>query len=150
MFKKKENDPGSFWREYEQKTGETVLERSLGRYMSGWDEFDSQGWKNLWGLIIATSGGFRFHHFAQSSWITVLSQFSGAEGPKEKTFFIPKEKIRNVRHIEESKWWKKIFSPSPPQLILIYTDNTGNEGQLLLETDTHGESIAEKLNALGA
>ena len=149
MFKKKENDPASFWRDYEQKTGEIVLEKSLGRYISGWEEFDNKGWKHIWGLIIATSGGFRFHHFAQQSWITVLGQFSGADGPKEKTIFIPKEKIISAKHTAESVWWKKIFSPSPPRIILSYGGESGNEKQLILESDTNGESLAEKLGAFG-
>jgi hypothetical protein len=65
---KKRNDPEKFWREYEEKTGEKVLARTLGQYVSGWDEFGDLSAGPLWGLIIATSGGFRFHHFPQANW----------------------------------------------------------------------------------
>ena len=149
MFSKKDKNPGNFWREYEEKTGEEVLARGLGRYVSGWDEFDQQGWKLIWGLLITTSGGLRFHHFAQQSWITVFAQISGSEAPKEKTFFIPKEKINGARHIKESKWWKKILTPSTPQIVVSYRDDEGNERQLFLEADSNGEGLAEKLNAFG-
>ena len=135
MFRKTEKSPDKFWREYEEKTGEKVLARSLGRYMSGWEEFDSKGWSAIWGLIIATSGGFRFHHFPHQSWLEVLTQFSDREEPKEKTIFIQREKILSAMFIKESRWWKKILSPAPPRLLITYRDETENERQLILEVD---------------
>ena len=134
MFRKAEKSPGDFWQEYEEKIGEKVLARCLGQYVSGWEEFGKI--KSLWGLIIASSGGFRFHHFPQQSWLDMLSRNSGHEGPKEKTIFIPKERILNARFIEETKWWKKLSTPYLPQLVINYLDGTENERQLLLEADT--------------
>ena len=133
--KKKEKESGVFWREYEEKTGEKVLARGLGQYISGWEEFDSRGWTSIWGLVIASSGGFRFHHFAQQSWFEALSQFTGREAPKEKTIFIPKEKIISARLDIESKWWKKIFNSRAPRLLIQYRDEAENERSLLLEAD---------------
>lgn len=141
-FLKKEKSSDQFWKEYEEKTGETVLARSLGRYISGWEEFDSHGWKSIWGLIIASSGGFRFHHFPQRSWLDALARFSGDEEPKEKTFFIQAEKINSAEILTETVWWKKIFSPSPPRLVIRYYDETGNKRELTLEVDYIGREIA--------
>jgi len=150
MFRKTEKEPDNFWQEYEENTGEKVLARSLGKYMSGWEEFDSKGWNSIWGLIIATSGGFRFHHFPQQSWLTAMVNFSSREAPKEKTIFVQKERILSARIIKESKWWKKFFSPTPPHLIVNYRDGMENERQLLMEIDYLGaannsENMAEIL-----
>jgi hypothetical protein len=143
--KKNQKTPDDFWREYEEQTGEKVLARGLGRYISGWEEFDSKEWTSLWGLIIATSGGFRFHHFPQTSWLTSLSNLGNNDAPKEKTFFIPKEKIISTKLIEETTWWKKIFWPAPPQLLIDYRDGTENTKQLLLEVEFKHENLAEML-----
>ena len=133
MLKKKEKAPDVFWREYEEKTGEKVLTRALGKYISGWDEFDEKNWGGIWGLIITTSGGVRFHHFPQHSWIDSFTKFAEKEAPKEKTIFLPQEKIKASEVIKETKWWKKIFSSSPPLFVVRYLDETGNEKQLVFE-----------------
>jgi len=143
--KKNQKTPDDFWREYEEQTGEKVLARSLGRYVSGWEEFDSKGWNSIWGLIIATSGGFRFHHFHQTSWLTALSNFGNDDAPKEKTFFIPKEQIVSAKLIKEKGWWKKIFWSTPPQLLIDYRDGTENTKQVLLEVEFKHENLAESL-----
>ena len=153
MFGKKEKNPDTFWQEYEEQTGEKVLSRSLGRYISGWEEFDSKRLNNIWGLIIATSGGFRFHHFPQQSWLMIFTQFSSREAPKEKTIFIPKEDLISAKIFKESAWWKKIFAQKPPLLTLVYRDATGNEKQLLLEVDYYNAdknnpNLVETLQAL--
>ena len=146
MFNKEtKKDPDDFWHDYEEKTGEKVLARSLGQYISGWREFDSQGWTGFWGLIIATSGGFRFHNFPKVSWLSSLSQTTSHEMQKEKIFFIPKEKIISVVLIKETKWWKKIFARYVPKLIIKYQDESENEQQLLLETEFNSDDVAEKL-----
>jgi hypothetical protein len=142
---KKQNSPEDFWREYEEQTGEKVLARGLGRYMSGWEEFDSQEWNSIWGLIIATSGGFRFHHFPQTSWLDALANFTNSSAPKEKTFFIPKEQIVSAKLIEETSWWKKIFRSSAPQLLINYRDGTENTKQVLLEVEFKPENLAQAL-----
>ena len=150
FFKKNETNPGDFWREYEAKTGETVLARSLGQYISGWEEFDANKWNAIWGLIIATSGGFRFHHFPHMSWLDALTRFSsGAEPPKEKTLFLPKERILSARLVRETRWWKKLFSPSAPRLIIHYRNEAGEERDMLLETEYRAEGLAEQLCASG-
>jgi len=145
-LKKNQKTPDDFWREYEEQIGEKVLARSLGQYVSGWEEFDSQGWNSIWGLIIATSGGFRFHHFPQTNWLNALSNLGNNNPPKEKTFFIPKEKIISAKIIEETKWWKKIFGSAPPQLLIDYKDVTENTKQVLLEVEFRHENLAESLN----
>jgi len=147
LLRKQEKSSECFWREYEEKTGEKVLERSLGKYVCGWDEFDQKKWNGIWGLIITTSGGFRFHHFPQNSWIDALTRFAEKEQVKEKTIFIPKEKIISSEIIKETKWWKKIISNPVPQLVIHYTDEPspgidGTEKRLLFETeyDAHRKS----------
>jgi hypothetical protein len=135
LFKKQEQSPNTFWREYEEKIGEKVLSRGLGKYICGWKEFDEKEWGGIWGLLITTSGGFRFHHFSQNSWIDAFTRFAEKEPPRERTIFIPKEKITSSQLIKETRWWKKILSPSVPQLVIYYTDEAGSAGRLLFEAE---------------
>ena len=141
LFKKYEQSPSAFWREFEEKTGEKVLSRGLGKYVSGWQEFDEKRWGGIWGLIITTSGGFRFHHFPQNGWIDAFTRFAEKEPPKEKTIFIPKEKIASSQLIKETRWWKKILNPSVPQLVIRYSDEAGRVGQLLFEAEYNVEGL---------
>ena len=135
FFKKEEKEADAFWQEFEEKTGEKILSRGLGKYISGWEEFDKRGWDGIWGLLINTSGGFRFHHFPQSSWIMALTSFTGKNKPTEKTLFLPKERIISTELLKEKKWWKMIFSSSPPLFIIHYTDETGAEKQMAFEAE---------------
>ena len=141
MSKEKPQNPDDFWREYEEKTGEKVLARSLGQLISGWKEFEDT--TGLWGLLIATTGGFRFHHFPQQSWLTAFSQ---REPPKEKTIFIPKEKIISAQLVSESKWWKKFLGSPSPRLLIHYQDEEGSDRQLILEANQIQGDLAEALN----
>jgi hypothetical protein len=137
--KKRETDPASFWKEYEEKCGEKVLAYTLGQYLSGWEEFNLP----LWGLLIATSGGFRFHHFPHEGWIQALSRLSsGAEAPKEKTIFIPRDQLAAVELKVEKSWLKKIFLPHSPRLVIRYGDRGG---ELVMET---GQKALEIVRAL--
>jgi hypothetical protein len=151
----KRNDPEKFWREYEEKIGEKVLARSLGQYVSGWDEFGDLSDGPLWGLIIATSGGFRFHHFPQANWLTALTRLgSGDDSPKEKTFFIPGEKIITAELQKETKWYKKIFSHDVPRLLIRYhaetgTAEDGTEKELVLNAEYKPDGLAEALMRTG-
>jgi hypothetical protein len=147
----KRDDSAKFWREYEEKTGEKVLARSLGQYVSGWDEFGDLSASPhrghpLWGLIIATSGGFRFHHFPQANWLTALTRFgSGDDPPKEKTIFIPGEKIISAELQKETKWYKKIFSHDVPRLLIRYHTEDGTEKELVLNAKYKPEGLAEAI-----
>ena len=129
LFKKDKESPDAFWREFSEKTGETVLARGLGKYVCGWDEFDNKQLSGLWGLIINTSGGFRFHHFPQNGFFDSLTQlaFNEKEPPKEKTIFLPREKIVSQKIIKEEKWWKRLISNSTPQLVITYRDETSEK-----------------------
>lgn len=127
------NDAAAFWAGYEKEHGEKVLSHSLGRYTSGWMD-----WKNtLWGLLIATDAGFRFHHFPYEGWIQALSRTTtgGGEAPKEKTLFIPLKHIKSIELICEESWWKRLIFARPPVCALNYTKDDGGTGRLLLETD---------------
>jgi len=135
LLKKEQNSADAFWREYEEKTGEKVIKRSLGRYICGWNEFDEKKWGGIWGLIINTSGGFRFHHFPQNSWIDSFTRFAEKEPPKERTIFITQERIISSQLIKETKWWRKLLSSSPPRLVINYTDETGSEKRLIFEVE---------------
>ena len=142
----KRKDPEDFWTEYEKKTGEKVLARSLGQYVSGWEEFDNPPGSPMWGLIIATSGGFRFHHFPQANWLTALSRLgSNNNPPKEKTIFIPTDKIISAVLYRETKWYRKIFLPVTPRLVIHYRDEAGEEKKLLLQAEYKSDGIAEAL-----
>jgi hypothetical protein len=147
LYKKNGKSPDDFWREYEESIGEKVLARSLGQYMSGWEEFDSRKWTGIWGLIIATSGGFRFHHFPQAGWIDIFTRFGDYQPPKEKTFFIPQKNIISAALIKETKWWKKILNSPSPRLIIHYRDDADNERKLLLETGYASGDLPGKLTA---
>ena len=143
LQKKKENtDVEKFWNDYEASTGEKVLAKSLGQYLSGWLEYTYP----LWGLLIATSGGFRFHHFPHEGWLTAISRVTtGGEAPKEKTFFIPSNYINSIELISENRWWKKILSPACPTLI-IHCCISGEERKVVIETDRNGSAIVTALS----
>jgi hypothetical protein len=150
----KSQDPAEFWREYGARYGETVQAYGLGRYISGWAEFQD----TLWGLLIATSGGFRFHHFPHEGWIQALSRISfGGDSPKEKTLFIPHERILGVDLKLEKSWWKRFLNPSLPRVVIQYRpddaaaqDGAGGEGRsggmLVIETDQNAAEIIRNLN----
>jgi hypothetical protein len=137
---KKDSDPARFWQEYEENCGEKVLAYTLGQYLSGWDEFTIP----LWGLLIVTEGGFRFHHFPHEGWIQTLSRISsGGEAPKEKTIFIPNDKIVSVELRVEKSLLKRVFLAGLPKLVVRYGDKGG---ELVLETDRKAEKIISSLN----
>ena len=143
---KTEKSPEEFWREYEENTGEKILARGLGRYSSGWEEFDNQRLTNLWGLIIAGTGTVRFHHFPEKNWFEALIRPGVHETPKEKIIIIPKEKIISARLIEEPKWWKKIITGPSTGLTINYQDGMGNERTLTLQVDFKHGDLAEAMN----
>jgi len=135
MSGKNDKSPDAFWQEYEEKTGEKVLKRGLGKYISGWDEFDEKKQGGLWGLVITTSGGFRFHHFPQYTWVDAFTGFAKGEPPKEKTIFIPKERVNSQEIIMETRWWKAFFTSSPPRIIINYIDEKGGDKRLVFEAE---------------
>ncbi|MDR1278960.1 MAG: hypothetical protein LBK02_09420 [Treponema sp.] len=144
MARQKEQTPEEFWRDYEQQTGEKVLARSMGRYLSGWDEFDQSGDTLLWGLLILTDRSFRFHHFPQTSWLDALTRFnSGGVPAKEKTFCIPREWINSTELRREKKLWRRLFAPHPPLLIIRYRNGEGQEREILAETGTTAQALAD-------
>ena len=147
LTRKPEKSAEDFWQEYEEKTGEQIIARSLGRYVSGWEEFDSQPGNPIWGLIIVTSGGFRFHHFPQANWFSAFSRQSG-DPPKEKTIFIPTDRIISAILHKEIKWYRKIFFSNSPRLVIRYRDETGIEKELLLYADHKPDGVAEALTPL--
>jgi hypothetical protein len=136
-----------FWKNYEEAHGEKVLAFNLGLYLRGCGSLQD----SLWGLLIATDGGFRFHHFAQESWISALSRLTaggGGKDPKEKTAFIPKENIIAAEYRVETNWFKKIFTASRPLFILQYYDDEGQKHCLVAETDKGSLKIIDALQNL--
>jgi hypothetical protein len=136
-----------FWKEYETSHGETVHVFCLGLYLKGYADIN----RSLWGLLIVTDTGFRFHHFAQEGWISALSRLTaggGGKSPKEETAFIPKEKIISVEYREEKSLLKKIFAASPPLFILRYYNNEGKEYEFVAETNKECLSLIEILNEM--
>ena len=139
----------TFWQEYEETIGAAVLARSLGQYISGWEEFEKKNWSPVWGLIIATSKGFRFHHFPHKNWLEALTN---REGTKETIIDIPKERVVSAQFIEESRWWMKLLKSPIPQLKVTYISDEGNERIMMLEANimagknNNSHLLAEKLN----
>jgi len=147
--KKPQKSVDDFWREYEDQTGEKVLARTLGQYISGWEEFDAASLSPLWGLVIVTSGGFRFHHFPQQNWVHALIRSLPTD--KEKTFFVPGERIVSAFIHKETNWWKKLTGPNLPLLKIKYRheeDGTAlMEKELVLQIDYKTDGLAENLNS---
>lgn len=140
------NDPAAFWAAYEKEIGEKVLAHSLGRYVSGWDEFPMP----LWGLLIATDAGFRFHHFPHEGWIQAMSRIAGGggESPVEKTLFLPASRIRTVNFRAEKSWLRNLVFALPPSLALHYAREDGGEGVFVAEADKSAQAIADALEKL--
>ena len=150
MFEKKqEKSADDFWREYEESTGEKVLARTMGQYLSGCEEFDETGGAPLWGLAIVTSGGFRFHHFPQQSWLDTVFR-SGAGAPREKTLFIPKERIISAVLPKETRWWKKLLGSAQPVLKIRYTSGNSAEKELCVQTEFKTDGLLENLQSYPA
>jgi hypothetical protein len=135
MAAKTDRSRTEFWAEYEKQHGEKVLAYVLGKYLSGWPEYPYP----LWGLLIATDRGFRFHHFPHEGWLQALSRMtSGGPPPQEKTIFIPREQLLSVEIRTEKQWWKKALAYQPPLLVIRYQNGdpeTGPAGELLAEAD---------------
>jgi len=129
-----------FWHDYEEEIGETVMARAMGKYLKGWDDFP----QSLWGLIIATSGGFRFHHFAERSWFMSVPGFSSGASPKEKKFFIPRQAISSVELAVEKRWWKKILG-SPNPVLIIRCQIDGAEKEVNIEVFSEAGAVADEL-----
>jgi hypothetical protein len=145
MAGKKNTDPQEFWKKYEAGLGEKVLSFSLGQYLSGWAEHDPP----LWGLLIATDRGFRFHHFPHEGWLQILSRFSaGGEAPSEKTIFIPRERILRAELRRETSLLKRIFFASRPRFVIRYKDEEGGEEEFVAEADSAAAAIVENLRHL--
>jgi hypothetical protein len=142
MARKENTDPKEFWKKYEADVGEKVLSFCLGQYLSGWAEYDPP----LWGLLIATERGFRFHHFPHEGWLQVLSRVSsGGEAPVEKTVFIPRERIIRAELRRETSLLKRIFLASHPRLVIRYRDDSGSEEEFIAEADSRAAAIIENL-----
>jgi hypothetical protein len=117
MTKKQEQYQMEFWTGYEKQYGEKVFSHVLGKYLSGWPDYEYP----LWGLLIATDRGLRFQHFPQEGWLQAqIRVSSGAESPREKTIFIPRERILSVELRLEKNWWEKIWFYHPPILAIQY------------------------------
>ncbi|MDR1786739.1 MAG: hypothetical protein LBR23_09815 [Spirochaetaceae bacterium] len=142
MAKKDDRDPAEFWRQYEEEHNERVLAFSLGRYISGWDLYPAP----FWGILIATTGGFRVHHFAQESWLQALSRSAaGGEGPKEKTIFIPKDRITGVEFLKQKGFLRNLLFYRPPRMVVHYRDDSGAEASLVAEGDDRVEGVVSNL-----
>jgi len=129
-----------FWRDYEEETGETVQARVLGKYISGWDDFPQP----LWGLVIATSGGFRFHHFPERSWIMSVPVLSSGRAPEEKKIFIPRQAIISAELAVEKRWWKRILGYSGP-VLLVRCQIDGTEKTVSIEVGRDAGAVADAL-----
>jgi hypothetical protein len=145
MAGKKDKDPREFWQAYEAGLGEKVLSFSLGQYLSGWAEHDPP----LWGLLIATDRGFRFHHFPHEGWLQVLSRLSaGGKEPTEKTIFIPRERIVRAELRRERSLLKRILFASRPRFVIRYRNDEDAEEEFIAEADSTASATIENIEAL--
>ena len=144
---KKDNSVDEFWEEFEAATGEKVLAKSMGKYLSGWDEYA----ETLWGLTVATSGGFRFHHFPKEATFFGVARMPsiGSKPPKEKTFFIHRDAMLSVELAREKRWWKKLVA-SPFSLLIICYHIDGKEKKVRIEIDFNADIVADALKGLCA
>ncbi|MDR0569383.1 MAG: hypothetical protein LBG87_09295 [Spirochaetaceae bacterium] len=141
----KPKNPADFWREYEERIGERILAYDLGRYIRGWDALDPP----LWGLLIVSTGGFRFHHFPHESWMDALSRTaSGGDAPAEKTIVIPKERLLGAEFRTETSWWKRLLVFQPPLLLVRCLAESGQETLLTAETEKKASILAERIQTL--
>jgi hypothetical protein len=142
MAGKRNTDPQEFWKKYEADLGEKTLAFCLGQYLSGWAEYDPP----LWGLLIATDRGFRFHHFPHEGWLQALSRVtSGGKAPVEKTIFIPREGIISAELRRETSLLKRIFLAPRPRLVIRYRNDEGGEEEFVAEADSKAAAIVENL-----
>jgi len=148
LRKSTDRNPDDFWREYEEKIGDKILAHGLGRYISGQEEFDSKKWNDIWGLLLISEAGFRFHHFPQQNWLESLVVRGNTPGSREKIIFVPKEKIIKAEIHKETRWWVKLFASGLPILVIKYRDEDGNEHKMLLEADMGSKELEEKLDCL--
>jgi hypothetical protein len=150
MAGNKHLDPDQFRKTFEARWGEEILAYELGRYLSGWKEFDDNPAGPLWGLLVVTGGGLRFHHFAHENWLEALTRIgTGTEGPKEKTLFIPAGNILEVELKIQESWWKRLLFSTPPLFLLRYRDSEGREKILKVDTERKAKVLVEKLETLG-
>ncbi|QQO09436.1 hypothetical protein [Breznakiella homolactica] len=137
-------DAEAFRKEYEERYGEKILAYGLGRYLGGWKEYDGE----FWGLVIATEGGFRFHHFPHEGWLQMVSRSTtGGKPPQEKTIFVPRDSIVSAEYRTEKSWWRRILFPSHP-LIAVKYRNAAGSGEILCETDSRSIPVADSLKRL--
>ena len=142
MFTDKKEAVDEFWQDFQASTGETVLAKSMGKYLRGWDAYAEP----LWGLAIATSGGFRFHHFPKEASIFGIARVpSGGKPPREKTFFIPRQAIVSAELVQEKRWWKKLLA-SPFPLLVIRCRIEGAEKTVSIEVDHHAAAVTAALS----
>jgi hypothetical protein len=135
----------SFWLEYEAKINEHVLAFALAQYKDGWPEFHNP----LWGLVIATDGGFRFHHFPNEGWIDAMSRtVSCKDAPKEKTIYIPKDRLISSDFTQELSWWKRLLFDRQPMLRIRYRNSDGAEAELLAESTKDAAPVAATLREI--
>lgn len=145
MFTNKNDDSvHDFWKEFEESTGEKVLAKSLGRYLSGLDD----RLEALWGLAVVTSGGLRFRHFPKEPSIFGIAKLpTGGKAPKEQSFFIPKEAVVSIELFDEKRWWKKIMASSFPVLVICCRINEDDK-KISIEIDRDAVSLVDALNGL--
>ena len=141
----KDDSVDEFWEDFQAATGETVLAKSMGKYLGGWDGYAEP----LWGLAIATSGGFRFHHFPKEAGIFGIAMMPshGRKPPREKTFFIPRDAMLSVELAREKRWWKKLLG-SPVPLLAILCRIGGAEKTVRIEIDFNADAVADALKGL--
>ena len=140
-----EKERTAFWRDYESKIGETILAYCLGKCIKGSKDLNPP----LWGLLIVSSGGFRFHHFPHENWFQAMNRASfGGEIPQEKTLYVSKERLLWADIKTEKSWWKSLLFPEPPLFLVRYFTEDGIEAELVAESDKKAAKLVEHIHEL--
>jgi hypothetical protein len=106
------DDISAFWESLAAELGEEIQGRALGQYLSG-DESP----RPLWGLLYCTGTRLFFRHFAQTSWITSLTQSGGAigagRGGQEYTIELPLSLVERLEKDPLPGFWQRMLKGVP-------------------------------------
>lgn len=142
-----ESEVERFWRETEERIGEHVLLYSLGQYQAGYGDVRP----GAWGLFYISESALHFQTFPSQNWFSALfrgiSRGRARETETEMEFMVPQASIREVRLITEGSWWKRLVSPHPPIVSVLYIDADGQEADLRFAMDMKVKDFVNLLNA---
>lgn len=142
-----ESEVERFWRDTEQRLGEKVHLYSLGQYLGGYGEVRP----GCWGLFFISDSALHFQTFPNENWFGAI--FRGVTRNRrqatesEMEFSLPQASISEVRLLSAPSWWKRLFSPQPPTVVVRYIDENGQEADLRFAMDMKVKEFIALLDA---